>query len=166
MTRAELLLALLLAVATMLIVVPARGAESTRVAIATLCPGNDHLAGFVDEAAHRCLLHPVVLVAVMRVESHCRMGAVGKARREACAMQLHGRARNGLTREQLSDPATCIYTGARWLSLMTTWAGSLPAGLGAYNTGKRGRGQRYARKVLGFIAQVRRAIQQRTEPRS
>lgn len=136
---------------------PARAGDTTRKAFDALCPGQGHLAEHVDRAARRYLLHPVVLVAVMRVESSCRMDVVGKAG-EHCAFQVRGVARNGRTQDELRDPATCIDTGARWLSLMSTWAGSLPGGLGAYNTGKLGRGKRYARKVLGFVAIVWREI--------
>lgn len=135
---------------------PAR-ASTTESALEVLCPGHQDLATHVDAAARKHMLHPVALVAVMRVESRCRMDAVGKAG-EVCAFQLRGVARNGRTRVELRDPATCIDTGARWLSLMTTWSGSLPGGLGAYNTGKRGKGQRYARKVLGFVARVWQVI--------
>lgn len=139
---------------------PAR-ASTTEAALDELCPGHRDLAQHVDKAAHRQLLHPVWLVAVMRVESHCRMEARGRDG-EVCAFQLRGRARNGLSRAQLRDPATCIETGARWLAMMVTWAGSLGEGLGAYNTGKLGAGKRYARKVMAMVARAWRAIEGRS----
>jgi len=138
---------------------PAR-ASTTETALDELCPGRRELAQHVDTAARRHMLHPVVLVAVMRVESHCRMDVRGRAG-EVCAFQVRGVARNGLSRAQLRDPAICIDTGARWLSLMITWAGSLGEGLGAYNTGKLGAGKRYSRKVLAFVARAWRAIERR-----
>jgi soluble lytic murein transglycosylase-like protein len=164
MTRAELFLALLLALATMLIVVPARGAESTRVALATLCQGNDHLAGFVDEAARRYMVPRLHLVAMIWCESRCRPDAIGKAG-EVGLLQLHGVAANRLSRRQLLDQRTNILTGARWLSLREVDCGGQVAGLSGYNSRTCRGGKRYARRVMAVVSQVRRAIQQRTEPR-
>jgi soluble lytic murein transglycosylase-like protein len=143
---------------------PAR-ASTTTDAITILCPGRESLAPHIDEAARRYLLHPALLVAVMRKESHCRADAIGKAG-EVGLFQLHGVARNGLTRCQLLDPRTNILTGARWLAMSETWAGGLAAGLGAYNTGKRGNGQGYARRVLALIARVWREMAKRREAKS
>jgi len=159
-----LLLILALAWAGLLICVPARpgnAATTTEKALTALCPGKEHLAPHVDAAARRYLLPRVLLVAVMRVESHCRMEAVGAAK-ERCAFQVRGVARNGRSDVELADPATCIDTGARWLSLMVTWAGGLGEGIGAYNTGKLGNGRgKYARKVLAMVARACRAIERK-----
>jgi soluble lytic murein transglycosylase-like protein len=143
--------------AALLLVVPAH-ATTTEVALEELCPGREYLAPHVDAAARRYLLHPVLLVAVMRTESHCRMDVVGRAG-ERCAFQVRGVARNGRSNAELRDPATCIDTGARWLAMMLTWANGLSDGLGAYNTGKKGHGKRYARKVLAYLARAWRAIE-------
>lgn len=145
---------LALAWAALFVAVPAHADALT--ALSRLCPGHEDLAPHVESAAHRYLLHPVLIVAVMRAESHCQMHTVG-GHHEVCAMQIHGRAANGLTRAQLADPATCIETGSRWLSIMLQWClDDVACGLGAYNSGKRKRGLgKYARKVLWFVAQAR-----------
>ena len=151
---------LLLAWAGLLLCVPARPAKSattTERALSVACPGHEHLAPIVDAAARRQLLHPLSLVAVMRVESHCRMTAIGAAG-ERCAFQVRGVARNGRTNSELTNPQTCIETGSKWLAAMVTWCGSLAGGLGAYNSGKCGNGKRYARKVLSTVEWMRREI--------
>jgi hypothetical protein len=123
-------------------------ASTTELALAALCPGHQDFAPHIVAAARRYLLHPVLLVAIMRVESHCRMEMIG-THHEACAMQVHGRAANGYTQAELRDPATCIDTGARWLSLMATWCrDDMRCALGAYNTGRRWFGKRYASEVI------------------
>jgi hypothetical protein len=154
------LLLLLLAWSCLFFCVPSRpvnAATTTERALSVACPGHEHLAPIVDAAARRQLLHPLSLVAVMRVESHCRMSAIGAAG-ERCAFQVRGVARNGRTNAELTDPKACIETGARWLALMATWCGSLAGGLGAYNSGKCGNGKRYARKVLATVEWMRREI--------
>lgn len=146
------------------------------LALALLCPGHADLAPHVEAAAAYYALPPVVLVAMLRVEAHCRMGAVGN-RGERCAMQLHGRARNGLSNKQLAKPRMCIMAGARWLHMMRAWCGGdLRCGLAAYNTGDRCKGgkatkkcragRRYARKVLGTVEKVRREMQKRKGTRT
>jgi hypothetical protein len=133
-------------------------ATTTEAALSALCPGHENLAPHVDAAARHHLQHPVLLVAVMRVESRCRMDVTGAAG-ERCAFQLRGVARNGRTRAELSDPATCIDTGARWLALCEVWCGGVARGLGAYNSGNCGKSRRYARKVLAMMARAWRAIE-------
>jgi len=137
---------------------PGNAATTTERALSALCPGSESLASHVDASARRYLQHPVRLVAIMRVESHCRMDVRGAAG-ESCAFQLHGVARNGRTRAQLRDPATCIDTGARWLALCEVWCSGLVSGLGAYNSGHCGRSKRYARKVLAMVAKAWKAIE-------
>jgi hypothetical protein len=131
-----------------------RRVTTTERALRVACgPGAVYLAPAVDAAARRYLHHPVLLVTLIRRESHCRPDAIGK-RGEVGLGQLHGRARNGLSRKALLDPATNLMTTARWLALMEVWAGGTFAGLGAYNTGKRGKGKRYARRVLATVRRI------------
>lgn len=136
---------------------PARAETTTERALRVLCGERAvHLAQHVDEAARRYLHHPVTLVAVMRKESHCKQNAMG-SKSDTGLMQLRGVARNGHSRaELLADARLNIMTGARWLALAEVWCGSLGRGLGAYNTGKCDRGQRYARGVLALANKARR----------
>jgi soluble lytic murein transglycosylase-like protein len=143
-------------------------AQSAARALAVLCPGHQDLAPHVDEAARRYLHHPAIIVAIMAVESNCRMSAVG-THGEICAMQImpNGPASNGLTREQLRDPATCIATGARWLSLREVdCGGALFLGLSGYNARTCQGGKRYARNVLAKVAQIWREIARQRQARS
>lgn len=144
---------------------PAR-ASTTELALDVACPGHRDLAPLVDAAARRQMQHPVLLVALMRKESHCRADAVSR-KGAVCEMQLLGVARNGHTRAELQgDSRLCIETGARWLGRMQVWAGSRVGGLGAYNTGKRGRGMRFARHVLAVEARIWREMRRAQEPSS
>lgn len=145
---------------------PAR-AGTTADALAIVCPGHEDLAPFVDAAARRQLEHPVTIVALMAVESRCRAGAVSRKGALGLLQVLpYGPAANGHTRAELRDPAINLATGSRWLAMMSVWTGSLPAGLGAYNTGKKGHGKRFARHVLAVAGRIWRALDRRWEPRS
>ena len=125
---------------------PAQATPAER-ALAVLCPHAVEWAPFVEAAARRQLMHPALIVAVMRAESGCTADAVS-ARGAVGAMQLLGVARGRLRGAALRDPEANIDAGARWLCLMITWCGSVPLGVGAYNTGKCGRGRGYARRVM------------------
>ena len=127
-------------------------ADTTTSALAVLCPGHQDLAPYVDAAARQYLHHPVTLVALMSVESDCRMDVVG-ARGEVCAFQLLGVAKNGYTKRALqTSPALCVATGARWLALREIDCGGLFLGLSGYNARTCQGGKRYARKVMARIA--------------
>jgi hypothetical protein len=96
------------------------------------------------------------------------MAAIGKAG-ETCAMQIMpvGPARNGKTRAQLREPATCIATGARWLALREVeCGGGLFLGLSGYNARKCDGGKGYARSVLALVARVWRKMAKRREAHS
>lgn len=139
---------------------PARAETTTERALRVLCGERAvHLAQHVDEAARRYLHHPVTLVAVMRKESHCKQNAMGKAN-DTGLMQLRGVARNGHSRaELLADARLNILTGARWLAMAEVWCGGdLLCALGVYNTGKRGKGNGYARRVWALVMRARKAI--------
>jgi len=167
LTTRRYLIALALAWATLLYCVPAH-ATTTEDAIAIACgPGHAELAPIIDAAARRQLEHPVTLVALMAVESHCRADAVSRKGAVGLLQVLpYGPAANGHTLAELRDPAVNIATGARWLGLMTLWAGGLPGGLGCYNTGKRGHGARFAKHVLTVANRICRELARRHEPRS
>ena len=150
---------ILLAWAALFFVVAPARAQSAADAIAALCPGHGVLAPLVEASARRHLQHPVTIVAIMAHESACRMEAVGAAG-EVCAMQLLGVARNGHSKLELLDPATCIDTGARWLSLREVDCGGTLAGaLAGYNAKHCENGKRYARKVMALVNWARAKIQ-------
>ena len=129
---------------------PAQASPAER-ALAALCPHAVAWAPLVDEAAHRQLLHPALLVAVMLPESGCQSGAVSRKGARG-PMQLLGVARGNLRGDALHDPAANINAGARWLALREVECGSLFLGLGAYNAGPCGKGKGYARRVLDLLA--------------
>lgn len=144
----------------------AKAETTTEKALRALCgPRAVRFAPYVDEAGRRYLTHPVLIVAVMRKESHCRPNVIGR-HGDTGLTQVRGRARNGLSRKELLDPRTNILTGARWLSMMTTWCGSTALGLGAYNSGKCDRSRRYARSVLAFVAMAWSELRKQKEPTS
>ena len=157
-----LLVILALAWAGLLVCIPARAQTTTERAISAVCPyrGAKAFAPFIDAASRRYMLHPVTIVAVMRVESVCFPDVHSKAWATGLMQILPwGPARNKLSWAELFDPETNIHTGARWLAMMSTWCGSLHRGLGAYATGKCDRGHRYARKVMAVVARIRRSIE-------
>jgi hypothetical protein len=142
-------------------------AQTALASLQVLCPKATALAPHVEAAARQHMQRPVVLVALMAVESNCRMDAVGAAG-EVCAMQLRGVARNGHSKRALaSNPALCVATGARWLSLREVdCGGGLFLGLSGYNARTCGGGKKYARKVLARVAQIWKAIAKMGAPRS
>ena len=148
-----MILALVLA-ALLYVVAPAHAETTTSAALNAACPGHRDLAGPVDSAARRYLLHPLVLVAVMAHESGCDMRAVGAAG-EVCAFQLRGAARNGHSSRALArDAALCVATGARWLALREVECGGLLLGLSGYNSRTCEGGKRYARAVLARLGRL------------
>ncbi len=167
MTRA-ILLTLAVAWSALFYLVPAARAETTTErALSVLCgPRATYLAPHVDAASRRYMVDRVLIVAVMARESGCRMAKVG-AHHERCALQLHGVARNGRSNRELADPAVCIDTGARWLSLRMVDCAALGVlSVGGYNVRECRHGKRYARKVLATVAKAWREMQKRKEPRS
>jgi soluble lytic murein transglycosylase-like protein len=163
-TPAALLRIIALALAGLFFAVPARaGAVADALDIA--CPGHADLAPLVEAAARRHLVDRVVIVALIAHESRCDTFAVGRQDDRGLG-QLRGVARAGLTRRDAHDPAKNLNATARWLAAMTTWCGSLPAGLGAYNTGRCGKGKGYARRVLATVARIWTELRRRAEPRT
>lgn len=153
-----LLVILALVWAGLLVCVPAHANESTRVALAALCPGSEHLAEHVDEAAHRYLVPRLTIVAQIWCESRCRVGAIGRAG-EVGLMQIHGVAANGLGLFELVQPRNNILTAARWLALRELDCGGQAAGLAGYNSRTCRGGRKYARRVLAVVQKVRKAIE-------
>jgi hypothetical protein len=145
----------------------ARSETTTEAALSLLCGQRAlYLAPDVDAAARTYLHHPVTLVALISVESNCRMDVVG-SHGEVCATQLLGVARNGHSKRALrGSPKLCIATGARWLALREVDCGGLFLGLSGYNARTCQGGKRYARKVLGAVARFWRAMASRAERRS
>ena len=164
MTPATALRLLALFWALLFFAVPAHANESTAAALDLLCPGHQDLREPVDAAARRHLLHPVLIVSLMHVESRCRAGAVSSKGALGLLQVLpRGPAANGRTRAQLLDPRENIATGSRWLAMLTVWCGGLPAGLGAYNSGSCTKSHRFARHVLAVVARVWRELRMTRE---
>jgi soluble lytic murein transglycosylase-like protein len=139
-------------------------AGTTEEAISISCGrGHADLAPLVEAAARRHLVDRVVIVALIAHESRCDTFAVGRHDDRGLG-QLRGVARAGLTRRDAHDPAKNLNATAKWLAAMTTWCGSLPSGLGAYNTGKCGKGRGYARKVLATVRRIWTEMAKRREP--
>lgn len=153
-----LLVILAIAWAVLFICVPARAQTTTERAISAVCPGHEHLAEHVDDAARRYLVPRLHLVAVIWVESRCRPGAIGLIG-EVGLMQLHGVAANGLGLFELVQPRANILTGARWLSLRERDCGGQVPGLSGYNARTCTGGHRYARKVLAVVKRIRKEIE-------
>jgi soluble lytic murein transglycosylase-like protein len=130
---------------------PARA--DTRALLAVACPGHGDLAPHVDAAARRYMQRPVVLVALMSVESHCRADAVSRKGARGL-MQILGVAASGMTIEERHDPANNIAAGTRWLAMLEVWCGGLPAGLGAYNSGSCHKSRGFARRILATVAKI------------
>lgn len=138
------------------------------LALSLVCPTRPDLAPHVVDASHRYLLHPVLVVAVMREESRCRERAVSRKGARGL-MQLLGIARNGLRGKALFDPRQNIMAGARWLALETLRCKSKARGLAAYATGqccepschtpKCRAGRAYARRVLARERRIWLAIE-------
>ena len=124
-------------------------------------------APIIRASARRYMLHPVRLVALIGYESSCIKDATSHHLALGLTQILpYGPAANGHTWAELYDPAINIETGARWLSLMTTWCGTDAAGLGAYNTGKCHRGQKYARRVLALERHIWKELERNSARRS
>ena len=151
MTRA-ILFAILGAALCLTHCAPARAGGAERALLA-LCPTRLDLAPQIEAQARRHMLHPVLVVSLMHVESRCKAEAV--SRRGAIGLlqvMPYGPAANGLTRAQLRDPATNIKAGCRWLSMLALWCNGLPAGIGAYNSGSCHKSKGFARHVLARFA--------------
>jgi soluble lytic murein transglycosylase-like protein len=137
----------------------ARAATSTERALLALCPTTITIANVsrsaqaIDSAARRHMVHPCLIVALIRAESHCKPWVIG-ARGEVGLGQLRGVARGGLSRQQLLDPGINIMATARWLAEMQTMCGD--DGLRAYNSGRCGKPTRYVRKLRRFERMARR----------
>lgn len=156
MNTSRALLILSLAWAAMLVCVPPARASQTEDLLSRLCPRGDFSADQVAGMAHRFLLHPAILVAVMAVESGCRMGVVG-SHREVCAMQIIPGGATAtspilgrrFSRRELLDPFTCLYVGARYLAHLFQVCGPNPRlALTGYSHRHGCKRSRYADAVL------------------
>jgi hypothetical protein len=137
-------------------------AQDASYSLAALCPTRQALATLVEAAAHSARVRPVVLVAMARVESTCDPSAVNRRTGALGWLQvLPGRSADPdhLETDELVDPAVNIGLGARHLRRCIDLCGTLPAGLHVFHGGKKcreWRGDRYVKRVLGYVAQARR----------
>lgn len=156
MTTRRAFMVLLLAWAALFVFAPTARASQTEDLLARLCPNGDFSADQVAGIAHRFLLHPAILVAVLAAESGCRMGVVG-SHREVCAMQIipGGAAATSqilgrrFSRRELLDSLTCLYVGARYLAYQFQTCGTNPRlALTGYSHRRGCKRSRYADEVL------------------
>ena len=157
---------------------PARATGPSRAitvaALDALCgPGHRDLAGPVDAAARRYMLHPVTIVALVKSESpRCDPNAVNPRTGATGLTQIlpTGSANpRHLSVESLKDPATNLDLGARHLAGLLVLCGSLGGAVHVYHGHRTcGGWQRdeHAWKVLGYVARFWREIARRGAPRS
>jgi hypothetical protein len=141
--------------------------------IAVLCPGRGALAPLVEAAAAESRIKPVVLVALMRVESGCNPRAANRATNcfGLLGIKLDGSANpQHLEGPELLYPATNLRLGARHLRRWADTCGSISLGLAIYHAGAKkcseGKGDGYARRVMDLAAWARRQLQRLQERRS
>ena len=164
-------MALLAWAALLFLVAPARG-QSASDSLAVLCPTRQALAPLVEAAAAKHHVQPVVLVAMMRVESTCDPAAVNRRTSSVGLLQikLDGSANpDGLSPDELSDPAVNLDLGARHLRKLVRMCGTLAGGLSVYHGKRRcdeGKTDGYARRVMSLVVWAKRTIQRLQERRS
>jgi hypothetical protein len=143
-------------------------AQTAFASLQVLCPKATALAPHVEAAAATWRVRPVVLVAMIRTESTCgtdlvneRSGALGHIQ----VMPGRSADPNRLPRARLLDPATNLDLGARHLRRCVDLCGSLAGGLSVFHGKKKckeWRGDKYVKRVLGFVAGAKRSIRAMT----
>jgi soluble lytic murein transglycosylase-like protein len=116
------------------------------------------------EAAHEFRLDPLLILAVIAIESRFNpiaesvVGAQGlmqvMPRFHRDKLAEHGDGQN------LLDPATNIYVGAHILHEYVRGTGSLESGLQRYNGALSDADARYAKKVMAMRARLREALRE------
>lgn len=134
--------------------------DLARILIALCGPGSLSLAPHVQHAAHRYHLRPSLLSALVRVESRCKVDAIG-AKGELGLGQIKPEtwAAGAYTRAQLLTPRYNLLATARHLRRTIDLCGDERGGIGVYSglrTCRKGRASRYARAVLDFEAMATR----------
>jgi soluble lytic murein transglycosylase-like protein len=123
----------------------AGGAERAKLA---LCPHGDVDVSLVEREAHRQILHPSLLMALIAHESGCRRKAVsGFGDYSYGQLRYGGSAARGATVAELMDPATNIRLTAAHLARVLTLCGGF-SGLSVYSGHSRCRSSKYSRAVL------------------
>jgi soluble lytic murein transglycosylase-like protein len=149
---------LVLAWAALFFLVPAARGDQAGRALHALCgPRGDAIADMVRVEAHRHLIHPALLAAVVASESTCNPNAhSGRGDFGLGQIRLSGSANVGtFTAEQLRDPAINLRLTARHLSkCLTICNGYVLGALSVYRGVKRCRATDGSRRVLGMLRAV------------
>jgi hypothetical protein len=139
---------------------------STLVFLVTV-PGVTY-SDYFEEAAQTHNVSPLVLASIAQVESKYDPWAVGRCGKRGCRgiMQIHP-ANRGVPRfardEQYRKKCRkrkghCQKEVVLYAAKLLRWCidkcGGLREGLGAYNTGRCGRGEGYAHRVLGALVRM------------
>jgi soluble lytic murein transglycosylase-like protein len=147
---------------------PAR-AGTTADALELFCPGKGHLAGKVDLAARRHLLHPVVLAANVGAESGCRPEALNKKTGARGLGQILPGGSADRPGANLLDPATNLDLTARHLASLMVLCGNLGGAVHVYHGYRKCRGWRkdaHAVKVVAWVGRFWSEMRRRREPRA
>jgi soluble lytic murein transglycosylase-like protein len=130
---------------------PARAATPSERALSVLCPRGDVSAPLVEAEAHRQLIHPALLVALVAHESRCRSSArSGRGDWGLAQIRVGGSAAHGATAAELLDPAINLRLAAAHLARVLTLCGGF-SGLSVYSGFPRCRSTRYSRAVLALF---------------
>lgn len=150
---------LALAWAALFFLVPAARGDQAGRSLHALCgTRGDAIADLVRAEAHRHLIHPALLAAVVASESTCNPNAhsghndwgLGQIRLGGSANVHHA------TAAQLRDPATNLYLTSRHLAkCLTTCNGYVLGALSVYRGVKRCRATDGSRRVLGLLRTAR-----------
>lgn len=137
-----------------------------------LCPHAPEYAKPIAFEAHRHLIHPVLLAAVVYHESHCTMNRVGAHGELGAGQIIPGGAAatssilgRKFTRKQLKNLDINIYVAARYIAWNMRSCGDNPRlALTGYSHRKTCRPSNYARKVLRTVEKARRYIARKQQP--
>ena len=115
----------------------------------------------VIEASEKYELDPILLVSLIRVESRWKATAVSRSK--ACGLTQVLARYSDYTCDQLKDPKTSIFEGAKKLNfwIYKYGKGKIKTGLCGYNAGFRCKGKnknatgvRYAKKVIMYVKKI------------
>jgi soluble lytic murein transglycosylase-like protein len=124
----------------------------------------------VIEASEKYELDPALVVSLIRVESRWKATAVSRSK--ACGLTQVLAKYSDYSCEQLKDPKTSIFEGARKLRfwIYKYGKGRIKTGLCGYNAGFRCKGKnknatgvRYAKKVIKYANDLRDKYKQLEE---
>jgi hypothetical protein len=130
---------------------PARADQAACVLERGCGAGGEAIAPLVREQAHRFLLHPALLAALVAAESTCRPDAINRRTGAVGLGQIiPGRsAAPRLTRAELLEPRTNLAATARHLARCWLLCGVPGAAVAVYGGQRQCRATEWSRRVLG-----------------